>query len=64
MVRIRLIISCVLFASSVIGWPVSSLTLAKKEPQFVLGLSFLALAYESFNSMQIAWDQYKELKDA
>lgn len=28
---------------SSIGWPVSAFWLAKEEPQFVLGLSFLAI---------------------
>ena len=28
---------------SVIGWPLSALTLAKDEPQFVLGLSWFAI---------------------
>ena len=33
----------VLLAVSLIGWPVSALWLATSEPQFVLGLSWLAL---------------------
>jgi hypothetical protein len=28
---------------SLLGWPVSALTFAKDEPQFVLGLSWLAI---------------------
>jgi hypothetical protein len=33
----------VLVAASCIGWPVSALTVAKEEPQFVLGLSWGAI---------------------
>ena len=32
-----------LLAGSLIGWPLSAFTLAKDEPQFVLGLSWLAI---------------------
>jgi len=28
---------------SLIGWPLSALTFAKDEPQFILGLSWLAI---------------------
>lgn len=33
----------VLIAISLIGWPLSALTWAKDEPQFILGLSWLAI---------------------
>jgi hypothetical protein len=32
-----------LLAASAIGWPLSALTWAKDEPQFILGLSWLAI---------------------
>jgi hypothetical protein len=32
-----------LIAVTLIGWPVSALTWAKDEPQFILGLSWLAI---------------------
>lgn len=32
-----------LLAVTLVAWPVSALTVAKEEPQFVLGLSFLAI---------------------
>jgi uncharacterized membrane protein YfcA len=35
--------------ASGIGWPVAALTVARNEPQFVLGLSFLAITFT-------AWD--------
>lgn len=34
---------------SFVGWPVAALTIARDEPQFVLGLSFLAITFT-------AWD--------
>jgi uncharacterized membrane protein YfcA len=42
--RHRIRLAWVLLGSSLIGWPLSALTLAKSEPQFVLGLSWLAIA--------------------
>lgn len=33
----------VLLLGSLIGWPLSALTLAKDEPPFVLGLSWMAI---------------------
>lgn len=45
----RVMIALVLFFGSLIGWPVSALTFAKDEPQFVLGLSWLAITLT-------AWD--------
>ena len=37
---------------SLVGWPLSALTLAKDEPQFILGLSWLAISFT-------AWDIVK-----
>lgn len=34
----------VLLGLSLVGWPASALTFAKEEPQFILGLSWLAIA--------------------
>lgn len=39
----RLRFAWALVAFSVIGWPLSALTVAKNEPQFVLGLSWMAI---------------------
>lgn len=33
----------VLLLGSLVGWPLSALTFAKDEPQFILGLSWLAI---------------------
>lgn len=38
-----------LLVLSCIGWPVTSLTLAKDEPQFVLGLSWFAIILTSID---------------
>jgi hypothetical protein len=33
----------VLIVLTLVGWPVSALTIARDEPQFILGLSWLAI---------------------
>ncbi|MEU8199308.1 hypothetical protein AB0C10_36540 [Microbispora amethystogenes] len=45
--KARVIAAWVLLAGSVIGWPVSMLTVAKDEPPFVLSLSWLAILMEA-----------------
>jgi hypothetical protein len=47
--RARVVVAWVLLIGSVIGWPVAALWLARDEPQFVLGLSFLAIIIEAAN---------------
>lgn len=42
--RAEVALAWVLLVGSLIGWPVSALWLAKDEPPFVLGLSWLAIA--------------------
>lgn len=41
--RWRRRIAVVLVVVSLVGWPLSALTLARDEPQFVLALSWLAI---------------------
>lgn len=41
--RWRLRMAWALVATSVVGWPLSALTVARSEPQFVLGLSWMAI---------------------
>lgn len=41
--RIEVCLAWFLLVASLIGWPLSALTLAKDEPQFVLGLSWFAI---------------------
>lgn len=45
--RARTIAAWCLLCGSVVGWPVSALTWASEEPQFVLGLSWLAIIVSS-----------------
>lgn len=56
MKTVRRVIAWVMFVGGIVMWPVSARTWARDEPQFVLGLSFLALVYEGFNALQIAHD--------
>lgn len=49
-----------LLVSAVIGWPVAALTVARDEPPFILGLSFLAIIIEAatlLTSSQVHRDQ-------
>ena len=39
----RHVLAWVLLAGSLVGWPLSALWLARDEPPFVLGLSWLAI---------------------
>lgn len=47
--KIRTYVAVCFFFGSALGWPLTALTVAKDEPQFVLGLSWLAI-------MLTAWD--------
>lgn len=47
--KIRVILGWVLLVAAIIGWPLSAFTLAKTEPQFVLGLSWMAIILEAMN---------------
>ncbi len=47
--RVRVIVAWCLLIGSTIGWPLSALTWASQEPQFILGLSWLAIVIESAN---------------
>lgn len=43
MVKVRLWASWALLVGSLIGWPLSQLTVARSEPPFTLALSWLAI---------------------
>ncbi len=45
--RARVIAAWVLLVGAVAGWPIAALTVAREEPQVVLGLSFLAIIVEA-----------------
>jgi uncharacterized membrane protein YfcA len=47
--KIRVRLAWVLLVGSLIGWPVTALTVAKDEPQFILGLSWLAISLTSLD---------------
>jgi hypothetical protein len=53
----RRVLAWVMLVACLLGWPVAALTFARGEPPVVLALSFLALAYEAFNAVQIAHDK-------
>lgn len=52
----QITISWVMLLGCLVMWPIAATTWARDEPQFVLGLSFLALIYEAFNAIQISHD--------
>ena len=54
-------ISWVLLAVAIVGWPMSALTWARDEPQFILGLSWFALILGSYNTLLTAYVN-KEVK--
>lgn len=47
--RARTVSAWILLAGSIVGWPVSALTVASGEPRFVLGLSWMAIIIEAAN---------------
>lgn len=50
--RFRIIVAWALLVGSVVGWPLSAITWAKDEPQFILGLSFLAIILTAWDILQ------------
>jgi uncharacterized membrane protein YfcA len=58
--RVEVGLAWVLLIGSLIGWPVSALTVAKSEPPFILGLSWLAItltAMDLLKSSRVHRDQ-------
>ena len=47
--KVRYRIAAVILDLSVLGWPLSALTVAKGEPPFILGLSWLAITITAFD---------------
>lgn len=63
--RLEVALAWVLLIGSLIGWPLSALTVAKDEPQFILGLSWLAItltALDFLKNTRIHRDQHEEDK--
>jgi hypothetical protein len=52
--RARIVLAWVLLVGSVVGWPASALTVASHEPQFVLGLSWLAISLTAVDILMTA----------
>lgn len=44
-------ISTFIIISSVIGWPVTAMTIAKDEPFIILSISWLALIYAGYSAL-------------
>lgn len=61
--RARTVAAWVFLVGSVIGWPLTALTVAHGEQQFILGLSWLAIilqAAELLTSSQVHEEQAKQ----
>lgn len=49
--KVQLYLAWVLLIGSLIGWPLSQLTVAANEPPFVLGLSWFAIVLGAWNTI-------------
>jgi hypothetical protein len=61
--RARTIGAWVLLVGSIIGWPVSAVWWARDEPQFVLGLSWLAIILTSLDLVSTSQVHEEQGKD-
>lgn len=52
--RAEVALGVVLLVGSLIGWPLTAMTLAKDEPQFILGLSWLAITLTAYDILKTA----------
>jgi uncharacterized membrane protein YfcA len=52
MKRLEVALAWVLLIGSLIGWPLSALTVAKHEPPFILGLSWLAITLTAMDLLK------------
>jgi uncharacterized membrane protein YfcA len=50
--KVEVIVAWTLLVGSLIGWPLSALTVARDEPQFVLGLSWLAITLTALDLLK------------
>lgn len=53
----KLILAWGLLIGSVIGWPITALTVAKQEPQVVLALSWIAIIITALDALLIVDDK-------
>ena len=54
MKRLEVALAWALLIGSLIGWPLSALTVAKDEPPFILGLSWLAISLTALDFLKSA----------
>jgi uncharacterized membrane protein YfcA len=52
--RLEVGLAWVLLVGSLVGWPLTALTVARDEPQFVLGLSWLAITLTALDFLKTA----------
>ena len=50
--RVEVGFAWLLLLVSLVGWPLSALTLARDEPQFILGLSWLAITFTAYDILK------------
>jgi uncharacterized membrane protein YfcA len=50
--RLEVALAWVLLVGSLIGWPITALTVARDEPQFVLGLSWFAITLTALDFLK------------
>lgn len=63
MTKLRIYLAWLLLIVSLVGWPVSQLTVARGEPPFILGLSWLAIiitAIDVLSTQDVRHEQEKE----
>jgi drug/metabolite transporter (DMT)-like permease len=59
-VHVRLYVAWVLLIGSLIGWPLTQFTIAKEEPPFILGLSWLAIILTAADLLSTTDVRHKE----
>lgn len=52
--KARVILAWLLLIGSLIGWPLSAFTVAREEPPFILGLSWLAITLTALDILATA----------
>lgn len=61
--RVKVVVAWVFLIGAAIGWPLSQLTVARDEPPFTLGLSWLAIvltAADLLSTSQVHEEQGKD----
>jgi uncharacterized membrane protein YfcA len=50
--RVEVVLAWTLLVGSLVGWPLSALTVAADEPPFILGLSWLAITLTAMDLLK------------